>query len=123
MSEHRSGRFRHTQTPEPCGSAPARTRLAEPFERFPAEIGQSLQVHTPGVRHFSHDSQSFLDPLACGAALSTGNVMQAGRELEENTKQRHLIANGLEVQLLEQIARLEPVRSASGERWSSPAAS
>lgn len=35
--------------------------------------------------------------------------MKAGADLQEEAHQRHLVAHGLEEELLEQIARLEPV--------------
>ena len=63
------------------------------------------------MRH--HDlrqiTQSLFESLDRRPPLPTGDVMHACADLQERANDRQLVANRFEVELLEQIARLEPV--------------
>jgi len=56
-----------------------------------------------------HPTQTLFETLACRATLSACDVMKAGADLQKEAHQRHFVAHRFEVQLFEQVARLEPV--------------
>jgi len=72
-------------------------------------LSRARQVDAAGVRDASHRAQPFLQTLQGGPALAAGEVMQARRDLQQDADERDFVADGLEEELLEQIARLEPV--------------
>lgn len=67
------------------------------------------EIDSLRVTHVRDRTQSLLQSLDRGAALTARDVVQAGADLQQHAHERNLVAHGLEEELLEQIARFEPV--------------
>jgi 1-acyl-sn-glycerol-3-phosphate acyltransferase len=68
-----------------------------------------IEIDTARVRHFGDRAQSLLQSFSGGAALAAGDVVHAGADLQQHAHERNFVAHGLEVELFEHVAGLEPV--------------
>ncbi len=81
----------------------------EASKHRPGLLPQRNQIDAARVRDGLDHAQPFLEPLDRRTPLSASNMMHPRADLQERAHERHFVAHGLEEQLLEQVARLEPV--------------